>query len=77
MSFTYARSEISSFVPGAARPYIRCMKNRYPTVAELYAVEREARRLRSAEVARLLRAGASALKALFSSLTSTKAVRHA
>ena len=28
MSFSYARDEISSFVYGLARPYLRCMKNR-------------------------------------------------
>ena len=28
MSFSYARSEISSFEWALARPYLRCMKNR-------------------------------------------------
>ena len=38
-------------------------KLRYPTPDELYALELAARRARSAEMARLLRAGARALKA--------------
>jgi len=38
------------------------MKNRYPTPQELYALEANARRLRSEEIARLLRA---AVKGLF------------
>jgi hypothetical protein len=75
MSFSYARGEISSFVDAARRPYIRCMKNRYPTSAELYALEREARRLRAEEMARLLRAGASAVLNLFK--VQAKGLRHA
>jgi hypothetical protein len=75
MSFSYARGEISSFVRAARRPYIRCMKNRYPTAAELYALEHEARRLRAAEMARLFRAGANRVRALFN--LKTKDLSHA
>jgi len=50
------------------------MKNRYPTSEELYALELEARRLRAAEVARLLHAGANAVRRLFA---RTASVRHA
>jgi len=49
------------------------MKNRYLTSEELYALEREARRLRAAEIARLVRAAAAALR----SLLSVKGLRHA
>jgi hypothetical protein len=59
MRFSYPRGEFSSFVVAALRPYIELMKNRdlkqYPTAAELYALEREARALRSRELAKLLR----------------------
>jgi hypothetical protein len=59
MSFSYPRGEISSFVVALLRPYIELMKNRdlkqYPTAAELYALEREARAMRSREMAKLLR----------------------
>ncbi|MGH8691468.1 MAG: RSP_7527 family protein [Burkholderiales bacterium] len=51
------------------------MKNRYPTAEELYALELEARRLRAAEIARLARAGAAALRAFFK--VRTKEFRHA
>jgi len=74
MSFSYARGEISSFVHAALGPYIRCMKNRYPTPAELYALELEARRMRAQEMGRLLKAGAAKVRALFS---RTVPVRHA
>jgi hypothetical protein len=84
MSFSYARGEISSFVDAAREPYIRCMKNRYqiryPTSEELYAFELEARRLRAAEVARLLRAGADKVRAIFKrtgSVRHAKGLRHA
>jgi hypothetical protein len=80
MSFSYARGEISSFVDAAPGPYIRCMKNRYPTIAELYALEHEARRLRALEMARLLRAGANAVRALFARIVTVrnaKGLRHA
>jgi hypothetical protein len=52
------------------------MKNRYPSLEELYAVEAEARRLRSAEVARWMRAAGSALRSLFSA-KAVKGLRHA
>jgi hypothetical protein len=53
------------------------MKNRYPTPQELYALEREARRLRAVEMARLFRAAGGALKGWFSFFTGTKVARHA
>lgn len=60
------------------------MKNRsqikYPTVEELYAFEREARRLRAAEMARLFRAGAEKVRAIFKrtvSVRNAKGLRHA
>jgi hypothetical protein len=80
MSFSYARGEISSFVHAAPGPYIRCMKNRYPTPAELYALEQKARRMRAEEMGRLLRAGASAVRSLFKrthSVRNAKGLRHA
>jgi len=80
MSFSYARGEFSSFVGAAPRPYIAYMKNRYPTVEELYALEHEARRLRAAEMARLFRAGAKAVRALFArtvTVRNAKGLRHA
>ena len=80
MSFSYARGEISSFVHARRDPYIACMKNRYPTYEEMRAFEREARRLRAAEVARLLHAGASAVRSLFKrtvSVRHAKGLRHA
>jgi ribosomal protein L29 len=84
MSFSYARGEISSFVHAAREPYIRCMENRYqiryPTTEELYAFELEARRLRAAEVSRLLKAGASAVRRLFARIVTVrnaKGLRHA
>ena len=64
MSFSYARGEKGSFVRGTRRPYIERMKNRYPTAGELYALEQEARRLRSEEMARLIRSGAAAVATL-------------
>jgi hypothetical protein len=76
MSFSYARGENSSFVRAAWGPYIRCMKNHYPTPQELYALEREARRLRAAEMARLFRAGANAVRSFFT-IRTTKGLRHA
>jgi hypothetical protein len=59
-------------------PYIERMKNRnlhYPTIEELYAFEREARRLRAQEMARLLRAGTDAVRSLFK--TKVKRFQHA
>jgi hypothetical protein len=80
MSFSYARGEFSSFVGAAPRPYIHCMKNRYPTPEELYALERKARRMRSAEMARLIRAGTDAVRSLFKrtvTVRNAKGFRHA
>ena len=60
------------------RPYIHCMKNRNlhtPTIEELYALEREARRLRAEELARLARAGSDAVRSLFK--TKAKRLQHA
>jgi hypothetical protein len=60
------------------------MKNpklgRFPTPAELYAIEAKARRIRAAETARLLRAGAAAARAFLRRLFSVrnaKGLRHA
>jgi hypothetical protein len=52
----------------------------YPTAAELYAFEREARRLRAAEMARLARAGVDAVRSLFArpiTARNAKGLRHA
>ena len=46
-----------------------------PTPEELYAFEREARRLRAEELARLVRAGSSAVRSLFK--TKAKRLQHA
>jgi hypothetical protein len=59
-------------------PYIAFMRNRnlhYPTIEELYAFEREARRLRAEEVARLIRAGSNAVRSLLK--TKVKRLQHA
>jgi hypothetical protein len=48
----------------------------YPTAAELYALEREARRLRAAEISRLFRVGANRWKALLAP-RAVKGLRHA
>jgi hypothetical protein len=56
------------------------MKNHYPTPSELYALEREARRQRSEEMARLVKAGVSKVRALFSRAhtdRNVKGLRHA
>jgi len=57
------------------------MKNlhpiRYPTPQELYAFEHHARRLRAQEMARLLRAAATAVRNLFSVNVKVKGLRHA
>ncbi|HTG96667.1 MAG TPA: hypothetical protein VL982_04380 [Burkholderiales bacterium] len=52
------------------------MKNRYPTAAELYALEREARRMRAEYVARLLRAAAKGWHSLWAA-KAVKGLRHA
>ena len=72
MSFSYVRGEFLSFVPAARGPYIRCMKNRYPTPSELYALEQEARRMRAAEISRLFKAGAGAVRSLFARLSTAR-----
>jgi hypothetical protein len=56
------------------------MKNRYPTQEELYALEREARRLRAQEMARLARAAGDAVRAFFArtfAVRNAKGMRHA
>ncbi len=53
---------------------------RYPTAEELQALELAARRARAAEVARLLAAGASAVKSIVARAAASLAarvVRHA
>jgi hypothetical protein len=50
--------------------------NRYPSSAELYALEREARRLRAAEISRLFRAAAKGWKSLWAG-KAVKGLRHA
>jgi len=55
------------------------MKNlplNFPTAAELYALEREARRLRAAEISRLLSVAANRCKALLTP-RAVKGLRHA
>ncbi|HWM44681.1 MAG TPA: hypothetical protein VNP36_19735 [Burkholderiales bacterium] len=56
------------------------MKNRYPTPEELYALEQNARRMRSAEMARLIRAGTDAVRSFFGrtvTVRNAKGLRHA
>ena len=55
------------------------MKNRYPTTEELYKLEREARRLRSQELARLLGVAVAGIKSFVARFVSldAKGVRHA
>jgi hypothetical protein len=77
VSFSYARGEIKAFVGAPRDPYIACMKNRYPTSLELAALEREARRLRAAEIARLARAAAHAVRSLFRARVKGKRLQHA
>ena len=48
-----------------------------PTPEELYALERQARVARSAELAKLLSAGFAAVRELFASRTGNKGLRHA
>jgi hypothetical protein len=62
-------------VQALRHPYIACMKNRYPTTQELYALEHEARRLRAAEMARLFRAAAEGARNLFRA--NVKGLKHA
>jgi hypothetical protein len=65
-------------------PIVMSMKKdlyRYPTSAELYALELAARRERAREMARLVRAGASAVKSLVTRLITVPGgkgrVKHA
>ena len=58
------------------RAYICCMKNRYPTTEELYALEREARRLRAEHLARLGRKAAQGWKNLWTA-KAVKGLSHA
>ena len=51
--------------------------NRYPTPQELYALEHNARRLRALEMARLIRAAATAVRNLFRVNVKVKGMRHA
>lgn len=56
------------------------MRSTYPSSSELYALELAARRARSQEIARLLTAGARALKARLGRILpphDTKGLRHA
>jgi hypothetical protein len=80
MSFSYAGRENSSFVHAVRGAYIACMKNRYPTQQELYALEHEARRLRAAEIARLVSAAVQGVRGLFTRVATVrpaKGLRHA
>jgi hypothetical protein len=52
------------------------MKNRYPTTAELYALEREARRMRAEYVSEMFRALAKGWQS-FWSVKAVKGLRHA
>ncbi|HZM35466.1 MAG TPA: hypothetical protein VFC18_13360 [Burkholderiales bacterium] len=52
-------------------------KVRYPTPAELYAVEQEARRARAQAIAEALHAAAASAKAFFTRAATPKGVRHA
>ena len=52
------------------------MKNRQPSLEELYALELKARRLRAEEMARLLRAGAAGVRNLFR-VVNVKGLKHA
>ena len=59
---------------------IAVTKLRYPSVEELHAFELAARRARAAEIARLLKAGASATKSIAARairIVAARAVRHA
>jgi hypothetical protein len=52
------------------------MKNRYPTPEELYALERDARRMRAEHLAKLFRAAASGWRNLWTP-KAVKGLRHA
>jgi hypothetical protein len=81
VSFIHAPREISSFVPWTRWPYLPITQKemtgtkgnamtdnveyRIPTAAELYALEVQARRARSREIAKLIRAGSNLAKRAF------------
>ena len=48
-----------------------------PMPAELYALEQKARAARAAEIARLVKAGLTAVRGVFASRNETKGLRHA
>jgi hypothetical protein len=87
VSFSHGRRENSSFVVARRRPYLALviganMKTRTAlTAAELYALERAARRARSLEMARLTRAAARALSSFarraVSAAPTRMGIRHA
>jgi hypothetical protein len=83
MNFSYARSEIRSFVLAGSRPYIHRMGKselnfgHTPTPEELYALERAARAARAAEVARLLRVAVAAVRNSLAGSHNNKDLRHA
>jgi hypothetical protein len=52
-------------------------KVRYPTSAELYALEQEARRARAKAIAEALHAAKASVKAFFARPDTPKGVRHA
>lgn len=52
-------------------------KLRYPTSAELYALEQKARRARAEAIAQALHAAAASVKSFFSRAVAPKGVRHA
>lgn len=49
----------------------------FPTPEELYALERQARAARSAELARLINAGFAAVRTVFAPRGGAKGLRHA
>jgi hypothetical protein len=52
----------------------------YPTPEELYALEQNARRMRSEEMARLIRAGIKAVRSVFErtvTVRNAKGLKHA
>jgi hypothetical protein len=54
------------------------MKNRYPTTAELYALEREARRMRAEHFAQIIRAAAKGWQHFWTPTPRvSKGLRHA
>lgn len=74
---------IDRLSPDAGDLILQGMENReyrFPTPAELYAIERAARRMRAAEMARMLRSLVAALKgaaARVAAPSNAKGIRHA